>query len=108
MTATVTVGSSHSTQDVDRERFSTRSRILLPDRLTPMRGLCSISESSNNFVGGITLRQASEVMTTTIEYSQSQAPRSNGTSVVSDSFRLNFDRDLGQRFSGSINLLLHE
>jgi hypothetical protein len=73
---------------------------LIPDT----QGQCSISESSDNFVGGITLRQSSELMRTTVEYSQAQAPRSNGTSVVSDNFRLSFDRDFGRRYSGSLNL----
>ncbi|MCB1597334.1 MAG: hypothetical protein KDI87_06465, partial [Gammaproteobacteria bacterium] len=31
--------------------------------------------------------------------------RSTGSSVVSESFRLNFDRELSQRFNGSVNLL---
>jgi hypothetical protein len=102
VTATVTAGSSHSTQDIKGIYYDpTNPAFLCPTLPT----LCSISESSNNFVGGITLRQVSEVMTTTIDYSQSQAPRSNGSSVVSESFRLNFDRDISQRFEGSVNLL---
>jgi hypothetical protein len=44
-------------------------------------------------------------MVTTVEYSQSQAPRSNGTSVVSDNFRLGFERTLSERFTTAINLL---
>lgn len=107
VTGTVTLGSSHSTQDVSREAFfDPFFGFLCPAGFTlDTQGQCSISESSNNFIGGITLRQASELMTTTIDYSQSQAPRSNGTSVVSDTFRLKFDRDLNRRFNGSIDLL---
>lgn len=109
LTGSVTLGASHSTQDIERPpivieglgSFCPEPFPIVPDT----GGQCSLRESSDNFVGGITLRQSSEVMRTTIEYSQSQAPRSNGTSVISDSFRLNFDRDLGQRFSGSIELL---
>ena len=103
VTGTVTLGSSHSTQDVSREALF---GIFCPPGFTiDTQGECSISESSDNFIGGISLRQTSEVMTTTIEYNQSQAPRSNGSSVVSDSFRLKFERDLSRRFDGSINLL---
>ena len=103
VTATVTAGSSHSTQDVKGIYYDPEN----PSFLCPTfpSSLCSISESSNNFVGGITLSQESEVMTTTFDYSQSQAPRSNGTSVVSESFRLNFQRTLSQRLNGSLNLL---
>lgn len=102
LTTTVTLGSSRSTQDVEGLKYDPDN----PSFLCPTYPtLCSISESSNNFVGGITLRQTSEVMTTTIDYSQSQAPRSTGSSVVSESFRLNFDRELSRRFNGSVNLL---
>lgn len=102
VTATVTLGSSHSSQDIEGLIYDPSNPAFFCPTL-PTR--CSISESSNNFVGGITLRQTSEVMTTTIDYSQSQAPRSNGSSVVSESFRLGFNRDLSQRFEGSVNLL---
>ena len=103
VTATITAGSSHSTQDIKGIYYDPYN----PGYLCPTFpfALCSISQSSNNFVGGITLSQASEVMTTTFDYSQSQAPRSNGTSVVSESFRLNFQRTLSQRLNGSLNLL---
>jgi hypothetical protein len=107
VTGTVTLGSSHSTQDVSREPipFPPFGSFCPAGFTQDITGQCSISESSGNFIGGISLRQTSEVMTTTIEYNQSQAPRSNGSSVVSDSFRLNFDRELSRRFNGSINLL---
>ncbi|MCP5138954.1 MAG: hypothetical protein H6979_03745 [Chromatiales bacterium] len=103
LTTTVTLGSSRSTQDVEGLFFDPEN----PGFLCPTYpfALCSISENSNNFVGGITLRQQSEVMTTTIDYSQSQAPRSNGTSVVSESFRVNFQRTLSRKLDGSFNLL---
>jgi hypothetical protein len=108
VTATVTLGSSHSDQDVDVPAFFIDGFgyfCLQPGFSPGAEGLCSISESSDNFVGGLTLRQASEVMTTTLEYSQSQSPRSNGTSVISDNVRLAFDRTLSKRFTGSISLL---
>ena len=103
LTTTVTLGSSRSTQDVEGLFYDPYN----PGFLCPTYpfALCSITDKSNNFVGGITLRQTSEVMTTTIDYSQSQAPRSNGTSVVSESFRINFQRLLSQRLDGSFNLL---
>lgn len=104
ITTTVTLGTSHSTQDIHQGLIEDPDN---PGFLCPTYpfALCSGSESSDNFVGGITLRQSSEVMTTTVEYSQSQAPRSNGTSVVSDNFRLGFNRNLSQRLNGSIDLL---
>lgn len=108
VTATVTLGSSHSDQDVETEALFIDGfgYVCLQPGFSPgADGICSISESSDNFVGGLTLRQASEVMTTTFEYSQSQAPRSNGTSVISDNVRLSFDRTLSKRFTGSISLL---
>jgi hypothetical protein len=107
LTGTVTLGASHSNQDISREPFfDPFFGFFCPPGLIPdTQGQCSVSDSSDNFVGGITLRQSSELMTTTVEYSQAQAPRSNGTSVVSDNFRLGFDRDFGRRFSGSLNLL---
>ncbi len=106
ITTTVTLGSSHSSQDIVLEPIPSPFGYFCPaDFIPDPQGVCLASVSSNNFVGGITLRQASEVMTTTIDYSQSQAPRSTGSSVVSESFRLNFDRDLSQRFDGSISLL---
>lgn len=107
ITTTVTLGSSHSSQDIVLEPiFNPFVGYFCPaDFIPDPQGVCLGRESSNNFVGGITLRQASEVMTTTIDYSQSQAPRSTGSSVVSESFRLNFDRNLSQRFDGSISLL---
>lgn len=102
ISTTVTLGSTHSTQDVEGLIYDPNN----PGFLCPTYPvLCSISESSNNFTGGVTLRQRSEVMTTTIDYSQSQAPRSNGTSVVSDSYRIDFQRTLTRRLDGSINLL---
>lgn len=106
VTGTITLGTSHSTQDVVVEADTIFGiPFCQPDFSLDAQGLCSISISSDNFVGGIMLRQSSEVMRTTVEYSQTQAPRSNGTSVVSDSFRLSFDRDLGQRFGGTLSLL---
>ncbi len=107
ITTTVTLGSSHSSQDIILEPFFNPfvGYYCPADFIPDPQGVCVGRESSNNFVGGITLRQASEVMTTTIDYSQSQAPRSTGSSVVSESFRLNFDRELSQRFNGSVNLL---
>jgi hypothetical protein len=107
VTATFTLGTSHSTQDISREAFFIPILgFVCPTGFTLETGeQCLLDESSDNFVGGITLRQASEAMTTTVEYSQSQAPRSNGTSVVSDSFRLSFGRELSQRFDGSLSLL---
>jgi hypothetical protein len=107
VTGTVTLGASHSTQDVSREPipFPPFGSFCPAGFDQDDTGQCSISESSDNFIGGISLRQTSELMTTTIEYNQSQAPRSNGSSVVSDSFRLNFNRELSRRFNGSINLL---
>lgn len=107
VTATVTLGGSRSTQDIKREAipFPPFGFFCPPGFNADTQGQCSLSESSKNFIGGITLRQSSEIMTTTVEYSQSQAPRSNGTSVVSDNFRLGFDRTFSRRFNGSINLL---
>ena len=108
ITATATVGSSHSEQDVETEAFFIDGFgyfCLQPGFSPGADGICSISQSADNFVGGLTLRQSSEVMTTTVEYSQSQAPRSNGTSVNSENFRLGFDRTFSARFNGSVNLL---
>lgn len=105
ITATITAGSSHSTQDIKGLYYDPYNPGYFNCPTLPEGILCSINASSNNFVGGVTLRQASEVMTTTFDYSQSQAPRSNGTSVVSESFRLNFQRTLSQRLNGSVNLL---
>jgi hypothetical protein len=103
LSTTVTLGTSHSTQDFDGLTFDpTNPGFLCP---TWPFALCSFRESSSNFVGGITFRQSSESMVTTVEYSQSQAPRSNGTSVVSDNFRLGFERTLSERFTTAINLL---
>lgn len=107
VTGTLTLGASHSTQDVSREPipfppFGSFCPLGFDQETT---GQCTLSDSSDNFIGGISLIQTSEIMTTTIEYSQSQAPRSNGTSVVSDIFRLKFNRDLSRRFEGSLNML---
>jgi hypothetical protein len=103
VTGTLTLGASHSSQDVSREAYF--GFICPLGFVLDTQGQCQLSESSDNFIGGLSLRQTSELMTTTIEYSQSQAPRSNGSSVVSDSFRLKFNRDLSQRFEGSLDLL---
>lgn len=106
LTGSVTLGGSHSTQDISLEADEFFGCLFFPPGWTlDAPGQCSIRESSDNFVGGLALTQSSEVMSTTFEYSQRQAPRSNGTSVVSDNFRLSFERTISERFTGAINLL---
>lgn len=68
--------------------------------------LCSFSNTSENFVGSINVRNRSELTTLNFELSRNLAPNSNGTQYVEDALRFYLSRDISQRLVGTVGTVL--
>jgi predicted porin len=96
LSATARAGVNRSSVDVSGLQFDP-----LTGALCFPGSLCTDSTEARNFTGTISLRQRSERTTLNFDVSRALAPRSNGTQVVQDDFRVYVSRTLTGRLSAS-------